>query len=178
KPDVPPPKPDAPIAPPPPAAQAGKVLTAEPEPEEPLDLTGNTFVTGTGDRYVGGVTASTGTGKKPTYDRRASPQGVEGGRGTTPAPAYRGPDVSRQARYTGGRLRNCGFPPEADVAQINQMKIVIVVTVGPDGKPTAVSALNDPGYGFVSRARRCALADRFEPALSRTGKPIASTVTM
>src|SRR5690606_6565593 len=101
-----------------------------------------------------------------------------GGKGKTPGAAYQGPDLSRQARYTGGRLRNCGFPPEADVAQINHMKIVIVVTIGADGKPTAVSALNDPGYGFVARARRCALADKFEPALSKSGKPIASTVTM
>lgn len=48
-------------APPPPPAQAGKVLTANPDPDAPLDLTGDGFVTGDGDRYVGGVTSAKGT---------------------------------------------------------------------------------------------------------------------
>lgn len=34
------------------AAQAGKVLTADPDPDAPLDLTGDGFVTGTGDHYA------------------------------------------------------------------------------------------------------------------------------
>src|SRR6187397_1994889 len=46
---APPPPPDA-LAKPPAAAEAGKVLTSEPDPDEPVDLTGEGFVTGTGDR--------------------------------------------------------------------------------------------------------------------------------
>lgn len=165
--------------PPPPAAQAGRVLAAEPDPNEPLDLTGNTFVTGTGDRYVGGVTASAGTGQKPTNNRGAAVNGVEGGKGTTPAPAYQGVDLSRPAKWIGGRLQNCGFPPEADVAQINYMKVGIVVTIDASGKPTSVSSVGgDPGYGFFERARRCALADKFEPARDKAGKPMATTLKM
>jgi protein TonB len=165
--------------PPPPAAQAGKVLTAEPDPNEPLDLTGNTFVTGTGDRYVGGVTASAGTGQKPTRNRGAAVNGVEGGQGTIGAPAYQGVDLSRPAKWIGGRLQNCGFPPESDVAQINYMKVGIVVSIDASGKPTSVASIGgDPGYGFFERARRCALADKFEPALNKAGKPMATTIKM
>jgi periplasmic protein TonB len=181
KPVVPPPAvkaPPQPVEPPPPAAQAGKVLTAEPDPAEPLDLTGNTFVTGNGDRYVGGITAAGGTGQKPTYNKGASVAGVEGGKGTAPVaePAYQGPDLSRAVKVTGSRLRNCGFPPEADVAQINYMTLTIMVTVDPSGKATSVSAMSDPGYGFVERARRCALAEAYEGALNKAGKPIPSTI--
>ena len=69
-------------APPPEAAEAGKLLTAEPDPNEPIDLTGEGFVTGDGTRYAGGITASTGTSKTAVRDRRARPDGVRGGRGT------------------------------------------------------------------------------------------------
>lgn len=165
--------------PPPPAAQAGKVIAAEPDPNEVLDLTGNTIVTGSGDRYVGGVSASAGTGQKPIRNQGAAVNGVEGGRGTTPAPAYQGVDLSRPAKWVGGRLQNCGFPPEADVAQINYMKVGIVVNVDATGKPVSVSSVGgDPGYGFFERARRCAMADKFEPALDKAGKPMAATIKM
>lgn len=181
KPVTPPPAakaPPQPVEPPPPAAQAGKVLTAEPDPAEPLDLTGNTFVTGNADRYVGGITAAKGTGQKATYDKGASASGVEGGKGTAPvaAAAYQGPDLSRPVKVVGSRLRNCGFPPEADVAQINYMTLNIMVTVDATGKATSVTPLSDPGYGFVARARRCALAEAYEAALSKAGKPMTGTI--
>lgn len=165
--------------PPPPAAQAGQVLAAEPDPNEPLDLTGNTFVTGTGDRYVGGVTATNGTGQKPTRNRGAAVNGVEGGQGTAAAPAYQGVDLSRPAKWVGGRLQNCGFPTEADTAQINYMKLGIIVTVDATGKATSVASMGgDPGYGFFERARRCALLDKYEPAHDKSGKPIPTTLKM
>lgn len=168
--------------PPPPAAQAGKVLAAEPDPNEPLDLTGNTFVTGNGDRYVGGVTAAAGTGQKPPRGRAAAVGGVEGGQGTgTPAPVFQGIDQSRPARWTAGGNMNCGFPPEADVAQINYMKLNVAVTVDAKGKPVSVAGLEDPGYGFLSLARRCILAkysDKFDAARDKTGKSITTTLKM
>ncbi len=48
------PRPVAHEATPPPPAQAGKVLTREADPNEPVDLTGDTIVTGNADGYAGG----------------------------------------------------------------------------------------------------------------------------
>ena len=66
------------VPPPPPApAQAAKVLTAEPTPDEPIDLTGNTIVQGNADSYAGGFTSGNGTSANAV---RAipSPSGVPG----------------------------------------------------------------------------------------------------
>src|SRR6478736_5334868 len=52
-PDAPPPPANAPAPPPPAAAEVGKVLTAEADPNEPVDMT-NSIVTGAGERYAGG----------------------------------------------------------------------------------------------------------------------------
>src|SRR4051812_48077299 len=76
-PDPPPPPPPAAAAPPseapppPPAAEAAKVLTAEPDPNEPVDLTGDSIVTGNGDHFAGGITAANGTSKEAVRDLRA-----------------------------------------------------------------------------------------------------------
>src|SRR5690606_29182812 len=127
----------------------------------------------------GGVTASAGTGQKPTRNSGAAVNGVEGGKGTAAAPAYQGVDLSRPAKWVGGRLQNCGFPTEADTAQINYMKLGIVVTIDASGKAVSVASTGgDPGYGFFERARRCALLDKYEPALDKSGKPIPTTLKM
>jgi len=61
------------VPPPPAAAQAGKVLTQDPDPNEPVDLTGDGFVSGTSDRFAGGVTAANGTATNAVRDLRAQP---------------------------------------------------------------------------------------------------------
>ena len=96
--------------PPPPApAQAAKVLTQEPDPNEPVDLTGNTIVQGNADAYAGGFTAEQrderergatacrrrrafrgGTGAPagpPTPDRSSGASLPAGGRVELPLPA-------------------------------------------------------------------------------------------
>ncbi len=182
--EAPSPTPEAAPEPPPPPAEAGKVLTAEPDPDEPLDLTGDVgFVTGTGERYVGGVTASAGTGKKAVYNRAASPEGVPGGKGKAPAPRRPpippGPDLSRSVKAApGNRLASCPWPPEADIEQINFMRVTVVVTTDPSGKPTAANVPNDPGHGFGRAARRCVLRERFSPALDRGGNAISSSAAV
>lgn len=191
EPDVPPPEMVAPVPspasqqpqtpsdeppPPPAAAQAGQVLAAESDPDEPLDLTGNTFVVGTGT-YAGGITASSGTSRTAVYDRKASPAGVAGGSGQKPSQAASsGPDLSRKVRPASTNW-NCPFPPEADVEQINYMRVSVVVQVDAAGKPQSVNVLNDPGYGFGRAARQCALRQSYTGALDRQGKPIAQTLT-
>ena len=139
------------------------------------------FVTGTGERYVGGVSASRGTSTKPVYDRDARPDGVPGGQGRPKAPvsSYTGPDRSRPVRLVNRRpLTNCGFPPEADVAQVNHGRVDVAVTIDAQGKVAKVSILSDPGYGMGSRARRCAQRATYAPARDRSGKAISSTITL
>ena len=176
-----PPENTAPPPPPPPAAQAGKILSAPEDPDEPLDMTGDGFVTGDGDEFVGGVTAAAGTGSVATYNPAASPTGKPGGTGTAtkappPPPKPKGPDRSRSATIAGGTSwSSCPFPPEADVDQVDYAVVTLVITVRPDGTPRSVRVLNDPGHGFGRAARLCALSKRYTSALNRDGKAIVGT---
>lgn len=157
------------------AAEAGKLLTSEPEPDEPLDLTGEGFISGTGTRFSGGVTAADGTSSKAVRNLAARGDGVkgaqgkkDGARGTAP-PAV---DKSRPAGLPPGANWNaCGFPPEADAEQINQARVRVVVVVGADGRPTSVNVLSDPGYGFGRIARNCAMRFTYPPGLDKLGNP-------
>ena len=115
--EIPPPQPAAAPptnAPPPAAAEAGKVLTADPDPNEPVDLTGDGFVSGSGDRFAGGVTASNGTSKNAVRDIRAKPEGVAKAP-PGPVSSAAGSNLSRAASPMGGGWNDCGFPAEADI---------------------------------------------------------------
>jgi protein TonB len=158
---------------PPAAAEAGKLLTAEPDPNEPLDLTGEGFVTGDGSRFAGGITASTGTSKTAVRDRHARADGVVGGTASRPvAGTVPARDLSRAPRPGSTQWDDCGFPPEADVEQIDFMRVTLVVTVGTDGRAKAVTVLNDPGYGFGRLARQCAMRKRYVNGLDSAGRPV------
>jgi protein TonB len=166
----------APREPPPSApAQAAKVLTQEPRPDEPIDLTGNTFVQGNADVYAGGITMTNGTSANAVRTQ-PSPTGVPGGTGAPQAPP--GPpkvDRSRHASLGGGGDWNCPFPPESDTAQVDEANVTLQVDVRPDGTPAAVRVLSDPGNGFGREARRCALGKRFVPELDTDGNPVPGT---
>ncbi|MDI3288246.1 energy transducer TonB [Polyangium sp. 15x6] len=166
--------------PPPPPTQAAKVLTQEPDPEEPVDMTGQGFVTGNGAGPGYGMVSAAGTGSAPTYNKGASLDGKEGGKGTGPGPATppapEGPDLSKAPGLAGSSAWDCPFPPEADAEQIDQAVVSIVITVRADGTPQSVNVVNDPGYGFGRAARLCALSRRYTPALDRSGTPrVAAT---
>jgi len=185
--DVPPPPPPPPTAeakpepapppraqphepPPPPApAQAAKVLAQEPDPNEPVDLTGNTIVQGNAESYAGGFTA--GNGKSAAAVQTApSPTGVAGGTGPVT-----GPDRSRKCGNVGSSEWNAPFPPEADAAQIDEAYVTLQVDVRPDGSPGAVKVASDPGNGFGREARRYALTKRYQAGLDHDGAPIPCT---
>jgi protein TonB len=173
----PPPAPKAAPPPPPPAAaQAGAVLTQKPD-DSPVDFT-NSFVTGNADTYAGGVTQATGTSKVAVRDMNAQAGGVPGGTGTKPAPpGPPAPDRSRGLSVSNTQW-NCEFPPEADSEQIDQMRVLVEVSVSATGRVTAAHALKDPGYGFARAAVQCALrqgAATFDVALDHDGNPIAAT---
>jgi protein TonB len=169
-----PPKEAAPKeAPPPAAAQAGAVLTQESKEDEPVDLT-NTFVTGTSEQFAGGVTQRGGTSDTAVRDANARAGGVPGGTGNAiaaaPPPTV---DMSRAASCGKNTDWNCPFPPEADTAQVDEASVLLRVTVNTDGTIAKVEVTQDPGYGFGREARRCALQQRCDPALDRTGRPMA-----
>jgi periplasmic protein TonB len=173
RPEKPAPREAQPEPPAPAAAQAGRILAAEPDPEEPLDLTGTTFVQGNADHYVGGVTASKGTATQAVRNPGARPDGVPGGTGSAPAS---GVDRSRPAGVV-AKNWNCPFPPGAE--RFNYQLVKVAVTVGPDGSALDVRVLSDPGSGFGQEARQCALSKvskKYVPALNREGVPIASTI--
>jgi protein TonB len=161
--------------PPPAPAQAAKVLTQEPDPNEPVDLTGEGFVTGNAESFAGGITANTGTSTRPVRETNATPLGVPGGtgKGTEPVPVQ---DLSRPAMPDRSVTWNdCGFTPEADLEGINEAIVMLAVTVGSDGRAKSVTVIKDPGYGFGRLARACALRKPFVVGLDRSGKPVGMT---
>jgi protein TonB len=170
---VAPPQHHARETPPPTPAQAAKVLTQEPDPNEPVDLTGNTIVQGNADTYAGGFTAA--NGKDTNAVRSApAPTGVPNGTGAIkPQPQVTGPDRTRPASV-GDKQWNAPFPPEAD--GIDDAQVMLQVDVRPDGTPSVVRVLSDPGNGFGREARAYAMRQRFSPALDHDGNPVAATI--
>ena len=171
-PEKPPPTPKAAPQPPPApaAAQAARVLAAEPTPDEPLDLTGNTFVQGNADYYAGGITASKGTATQAVRSQAARADGVVGGTGTAP-----GVDRSRAAGTTDTNW-DCPFPAEAELEQINYQQVRVSVTVSAQGKPLDVKVIGQTSFGFGRAAQRCAMGKTFIPALDRSGAAITTTI--
>jgi protein TonB len=170
-------------APPPEAAEVGEALTAEPDPDAPLDLTGDqwTMVTGPGTRFAGGASQRGGKSKEAIYDRKAKAGGDPTVKRTTVKPGKtkkKKKDQSRPATLTSGTSWNsCGFPAEAEMGQIDYARVVLVVTVGPSGKPQRVAVVSEtpPGFGFGALAQSCAYRKSFKPGLDRDGNPTTST---
>lgn len=160
------PPPPTPAEPPPAAAEAAQVLTQEASAQEP-NAPGDTIVQGTSEAYAGGVTQAGGTSKTAVRDENARAGGVEGGKGDTLV------DRSRPARLAAGRVWDCPLPEEAEYEGIDSAVVTLEIEVAADGTLKQVAIKKDPGYGFGREARRCALSKKWEPALDRTGKPIA-----
>jgi protein TonB len=160
---------------PPPApapARAAKVLTQEPDPREPVDLTGNTIVQGNADAFAGGFTMAGGNSAAAVRAMPA-PTGVGGGTGPAQAPPPSGPSLSRRASPASHDW-NAPFPQEADSAQIDDARVTLEIEVRPDGSAAAVRIVQDPGNGFGREARRYAFSQRYVPALDRDGNPVSS----
>jgi len=161
--------------PPPQPAEAAKVLTQAEDPNAPVDLTGNTFVTGSGSTYAGGTTSAQGTSKTAVYNPAATPTGVPGGTGTVAAPPVqtRKEDKSRVPGLLGSvDWNDCPFPGEADAEQIDQAFVLIQVKVKPDGSPENVTVVQDPGHGFGREARKCAMRKKYSQGLDADGNAI------
>lgn len=182
EPEVEPPQPQLPTDAPEPvedpapaAAEAAEVLTAP--PEEPLNLMDEGIISSTGTRFAGGTTAAGGTSTTAVRKATATAQGAPGGRGTAPvAAAPPAVDRSQPAGLVlGDDWSSCPFPAEADAEQQNQAVVRLVIVVGPDGRPSQVNVLSDPGYGFGQAARQCALRKRYTPGKDASGKPVTKS---
>ncbi len=164
--------------PPPQAAEAAAVL----HQDEGEDLTGWSMPNKDGSTATpNGYTSSDGTAKHAVRDPRASSKGKEGGHGTDGAgdPGAKRVNHSRPAMPLSRNLSDCPFPPQADMAQVDRAVVDVMVSVDPQGRPTGAQVMADPGYGFGTQARRCALSMRYEPALGPEGDAIAgSTPTL
>ena len=145
-----------------PPAQAGQLAAVS---REPADFTGTAFVVGVGSTYVGGTTTSRGTSKTPARGTVA-PGGT--GDGAARARSQARPVSLDEAAW------NCPWPAEADAQQINEQTVVLRAAVGADGRVEHVDVLSDPGFGFGSAARLCAMRTRFEPARAVAGEPIGT----
>jgi protein TonB len=150
-------------------------MTADPDPDAPVDLTDQGFVTGNAESYAGGVTASSGTSKTAVRDTNAKIGGVPSGTGTALAPPPPARDLSRAPSIQQSSTRDCPFPAEADLEGINNALVSLVVTVNIDGSPKSVSVVKDAGFGFGQAARRCAMKWSFAPGLDSAGKPVVKT---
>jgi protein TonB len=181
EPAAPPPRPaphEAPPPPPPAPAQAGKVLTAEPDPNEPVDLTGNTIVTGNADSYAGGTTSANGTNATAVRGPVAV-RGAAAGTAAVAAPAAPpGPDLSRAAKLGGGGEWNCPFPPEAEAALVDDAYVMLKLHIGADGTADDVTVIKDPGYGFGRAAKQHAQRLRHTPALDHDGNAVATSISV
>ena len=153
-----------------PPAQAGAVLAREPGPNDPLDLTADTFVVGSGDAYAGGVTTGHGTNPNAVPTRDLAPE-AQPAPAPTPAPSE--PDRSRPVAIEGGNW-SCAWPREADEELIDEQTVMIRVIVRPDGRAESARVVGDPGFGFGAAAVQCALRTHFVPARGPQGKPIRS----
>jgi protein TonB len=154
-----------------PAAQAGQTLTA-PETGSSADDTADfTLVQGSGANYAGGTTAAQGTAASAVHGP-ASPAAAAGARSAPAAPAATrpasSPDLSRGAAPVAADW-NCSSLFPSDPGAGDQAMVTIVVTVRSDGTPQSVAILSDPGHGFGSAARSCALGQRYAAALDRDG---------
>lgn len=177
EPAKPAPKEPPPEAPPPSPAQAAKVLTADPQPNEgPVDLT-DTIVTGNNNTFAGGNTSADGKSTKPVYNPMAAHTGTPNATGTgTAPPPPRAVDRSRAPGLLGSvDWNDCPFPGEADAEQIDQAFVMIKVDVKPDGSPQNVTVIQDPGHGFGREARKCAMRKKYSQGLDLDGNPIAGT---
>jgi protein TonB len=145
------------------------VLTAEPDPDEPVDLTGMTIVQGNADAYAGGVTAANGTSTRPVRAPAARADGVQGGKGNAPASAV---DRSRPARPKDANW-DCPFPPGEE--RMNYA-VNVMVSLSGSGKVLDARALGSANPGYAREAERCARGNPFDAARDRNGAGIATTI--
>jgi periplasmic protein TonB len=163
----PPPPPRSRSRRPPTPAAAAAVVARAPDVHDPVDLTAETFVTGTSGAYAGGVTAARGTSDQAAHARDVDPRSPPGARAA-------GPELSRPVSLA-DHSWSCPWPPAAETARIDEQTVVIRVVVDTEGAAEAAEVVSDPGHGFGPAAAACARRTRFTPARDRQGAPVRAT---
>jgi protein TonB len=143
-------------------AQASTIIARQPDPNAPLDFSGDAFVTGTASAYAGGATASSGTSTHAVTRVATQPNPAPA------APPLKAVSLSRAVSLAQDEWQ-CPWPHEAELAEIDAQTVTMRVRVDADGRVRKVTLIEDPGSGFGAAARACALATRFSPALDREG---------
>ena len=161
--------------PPPPApAQAAKVLTAEPKPDEPLDLTGNTIVTGKRRDLRGRLHARATARTRTPSTRCPRPRGVPGGTGTpqtAPAPARRartGRGGLAERRSASGAAPS---RPRRTRRRSTRLSCRSRSTCSRTARRPRSGSPQDPGNGFGREARRCAMNKHYQRPSITTAPP-------
>ena len=159
-----------------PPAQAGQIVGAAENPDAPIDLTGNTFVTGSASAFVGGVTTRSGTNTKAVSRADLSPKQPAQKATTKPSKKIPANSQARSAQpaSTSSHQWQCPWPQAAMDQDIYEQSVTIRATVRADGTVANVVAVQDPGFGFAQAAIACARNVRFAPALNDVGKPITA----
>lgn len=147
------------------AADVVQAAAPAPDPAEPLDFS---VVTGEGQVYAGGVTASTGTSTHAVHT-----DNVDARHGVTSSTGEGAPASSR-ARPVGQPTRawSCDWPRAASGLDVDVEFVNMRVAVEADGEITDVRIIRHAGYGFDEEARRCALRHRLPPARDHGGVAI------
>jgi len=110
-------------------------------------------------------------------DLRDSPPVVGDSNGTPPCSAN--PDlVCPPAPALDASWNACPFPRRADVAKIDDARVLLEVSVGATGFADGVRILEDPGYDFGRAAAICALANKYVPAHYSDGRAIRGSLKM
>jgi TonB family protein len=135
-------------------AAAAQVMTAE---GDPVDLSDDTFVSGTAALPSGGITASSGV------QTNKATQAL--------APLVEAPDLSTKVTLVGDDWK-CAWPSSAEGEVINEQDVIIRVDVDASGKVVNASLVKDAKGGFGEAALACASRTRFVPAKDKNGKPV------
>lgn len=171
--EPPPPPAAAPAAPtapprvstkPPPAApaRAAKIVAAE-NTNGPVDLTDNTFVTGTASAYAGGATT-----KQGTSDHAVSRGDIDSPPATEAQPST---SAAQPVSLTGGQW-HCPWPTAALAQDLYEQAVIVRALVQADGTVERASVVSDPGYGFGAAAVACTLRTRLNPARNARGEAL------
>jgi len=142
--------------------QAASVVTQD---APPIDLTGETIVTGSGTAVGGGVSSAQGNAESATQ-----PTQVTQGSAPSPPRTTQSPTLTRAVRLEASAW-SCDWPREAVAEDIYEQAVVLRVVVRADGHVEAAQLVDDPGHGFGRAALACAKRTVFTPALDKQGEP-------